>query len=170
MATEEHTGDAGGLRHVVGTGVVAGLVGGVGMGVVLSVGTELMPLIGALYGRESFAWGWVAHLLNSVLFGLVFVAVVSQPVVREYGASTGTYLAYGLVYGALLEVVTGGVLFPLWLRASGAPELSLPFFPIPGPVGQFVPAVALGLAHLVYGALLGLAYAYLIGAERSGEA
>lgn len=145
-------------------GVVSGVIAGVGMGLVLSVGTELVPLIGALYGRESFLWGWVAHLLNSAAFGLLFSLVVSRPVVRPDPPRVGTYLAYGLVYGALLEIVTGGVLFPLWLRAGAAPELALPFFPIPGTADQFVPAVLLGVGHLVYGALLGPAYALTSGA------
>lgn len=169
MATGSGSGDAGTAREVIRDGAVSGLVAGVGMGVLLSVGTGLLPLIGALYGRESFAWGWVAHLGNSVFFGLVFVAIVSRPFVRASHPPLGTYLGYGIVYGAMLEVVTGGILFPLWLRAAEAPELSFPFFPIPGAVEQFSPAIVLGLAHLVYGALLGLTYAYLSGSDRSGE-
>ena len=168
MASEERTGEVGSARSVIEDSVVSGLVAGVGMGLVLSVGTGLLPLIGALYGRESFAWGWIAHLLNSLFFALVFVVVVSRPFVRDSDPSLGTYVGYGLVYGALLEVVTGGVLFPLWLAAAGAPELTLPFFPIPGTVERFVPAIALGVAHLVYGGLLGLTYAYLGGTKRSG--
>ena len=169
MGTETDSGAEGSFGEVVVDGVVAGIVAGVGMGGVLSIGTGLMPLIGALYGRESFAWGWIAHLANSVFFALLFVAIVSRPVVRDSGPSLGTYLGYGLLYGAMLEVVTGGVLFPLWLRAAGAPELSLPFFPIPGTVERFLPAIVLGIGHLVYGALLGFTYAYLGGIERSGD-
>lgn len=145
-------------------GAVSGLVAGVAMGVVLSIGTELMPLIGALYGRESFWWGWLAHLGNSTVFGLVFSLAVSHPVVRPDPPRVGTYLAYGLVYGALLEIVTGRVLFPLWLAAAAAPELSLPFFLVPGTADRFLPAVMLGLGHLVYGGLLGPLYAVASGA------
>ena len=148
-------------RSPLGSGATAGVVAGIAMGALLSVGTELMPLIGALYGMESFWWGWAAHLLNSAIFGTVFALVVSRRLIRPDPPQLGTYLAYGLVYGALLEIVTGGVLFPLWLRAAARPELALPFFPIPGTVGRFVPAIVLGVAHLVYGVTLGGTYAIL---------
>lgn len=168
MSAETGLDDDEPLRSVIRDGVVSSLVAGVGMGVVLSVGTELLPLIGAIYGLESFTWGWVAHLANSVFFGLVFVGIVSRRFVRDSRPSLGTYIGYGLVYGALLEIVTGGILFPLWLRAAAAPELSFPFYPLPGTVTWFVPAIVLGVAHLVYGALLGLSYGYLVGSRPAG--
>ena len=163
MAAETRPDVAQTYSEVLRTGAVAGLLAGVGMGVVLSVGTGLMPLIGALYGLESFAWGWVAHLINSVVFALVFATIVSRSVVRESARSIGSYVGYGLLYGAMLEIVTGGILFPLWLAAAGDPALAVPFFPIPGTVERFVPAIVLGLGHLVYGAILGAAYGWLAG-------
>lgn len=163
MAAKTRADAARPYREVLEIGVLAGLLAGVGMGVVLSVGTDLLPLIGALYGQESFLWGWVAHLANSAFFGLVFATIVSRSVVRESASSIGSYVAYGLAYGALLEIVTGGILFPLWLASAGAPELALPFFPIPGTVERFVPAIVLGIGHLVYGTLLGAAYGWLAG-------
>lgn len=144
-------------------GVVSGVAAGVVMGILLSVGTELMPLIGALYGYESFWWGWIAHLVNSAVFGLAFALIFSRPLFRPDPPNRWTYLGYGLGYGAFLEIVTGGVLFPLWLRAAAAPELSLPFFPIPGTADRFVPAVVLGVAHLVYGVVLGALVARMSG-------
>lgn len=60
--------------------------------------------------------------------------------------------------------MTGGILFPLWLQAAAEPELSFPFFPILGTVERVIPAIVLGIAHLVYGALLGVLYAAMSGA------
>jgi hypothetical protein len=156
-------------RRVLLAAVASGVVAGVGMGVVLSVGTGLLPLIGALYGQESVAWGWLSHLFNSVVFALLFAAAVSRPIARPNPPRLGTYVAYGLVYGALLEIVTGGVLFPLWLAAAAEPELAVPFFPVYS--DNFVWAIVLGIAHLVYGVLLGAGYAVASGAVRvaSGE-
>ena len=59
-----------------GGGVVAGLVAGVGMGLVIQFGAGTMALVGALYGFPTVFAGWVAHLFHSVVFALVFVAVV----------------------------------------------------------------------------------------------
>lgn len=143
-------------------GAFAGLLAAAGMGLVLHAGADMMPLIGALYGRESVLFGWLAHLFNGVVFALVFVALVSRRVFREYTRSVTEHVLFGLGYGAALGVVAGGVLLPLWLGAVGATALPEPLVPVPGE-----PAYAMGLffalAHLVYGVLLGGVYGALHG-------
>ncbi|QLG62409.1 hypothetical protein [Halorarum salinum] len=160
MATEVDRTDGreAGLHPWIGA-LVAGLLAGLSMGVVLSVGTELMPLIGALYGMESVLGGWIAHLANSVVFALLFAAVLSRDIVRHESFTLSTYLGIGIGYGAVLGVVTAGVLFPLWLDAGTGVGLPFPFLPFPGTGDWFVSSLVLGLAHLVYGAVLGPAYA-----------
>lgn len=149
-------------RRWVG-GAVAGLVAGVGMGLVLHFGAGTMALVGALYGRPTVLAGWVAHLVNSVVLALVFVAVVSQPLLRDYTSSPAEVVGLAAGYGAALGVLTGGLLLPLWLDAAGATELPVPLLPIPGLVGEFTFPVVLAVAHLVYGALLGAVYAAVAG-------
>ncbi|MFC4553168.1 MULTISPECIES: hypothetical protein [Halorussus] len=138
--------------------VVAGLAAGAAMGAVLSVGTNLLPLVGALYGMESYLGGWVAHLANSVVFALLFAAILSRPVVRRESFALSTYVGIGVGYGAFLGIVTGGVLFPLWLNAGIDAGLPLPFVPATG-VDAFGATLVMGFAHLVYGAVLGPVYA-----------
>jgi hypothetical protein len=138
--------------------VVAGLLAGTAMGVVLSVWTGLMPLVGALYGFDFALGGWVAHLANSVAFALLFAAVLSRPVVRHESFALSTFVGFGVGYGAFLGLVTGGVLFPLWVNAGVDAGLPLPFVPVPG-LGEFVASLVLGVAHLVYGTVLGPVYA-----------
>lgn len=150
-------------RRWVG-GVVAGLVAGVSMGLVLHFGAGAMALVGALYGRPTVTAGWIAHLINGVVFALVFVAVVSRPLLRDYASSPAELVGLGVGYGAALGVLTGGLLLPLRLDATGAAELSLPHLAVPGLVGEFTFPVVLGVAHLVYGALLGAVYAAVAGA------
>lgn len=144
-------------------GAFAGLIAATGMGLVLHVGADMMPLIGALYGQESVLFGWLAHLFNGVVFALVFVVLVSRRVFHNYTRSATEHVLFGLGYGAALGVVTGGVLLPLWLGAVGATTLPEPLVPVPGE-----PAYAMGLffalAHLVYGVLLGGAYGVMHGA------
>lgn len=139
---------------------VAGVLAGTAMGLILSVGTELMPLVGALYGVPGFVGGWIAHLLNSVVFAFGFAALLSRPLLRGTGFTLSTYVGLGIGYGAFLGIVTGGVLFPLWLNAGTAAGLPFPFLPIPGSeTGLFVSSLVLGLSQLVYGAILGAVYA-----------
>lgn len=138
----------------------AGLAGGCSMGVVLSLGTELMPAIGAAYGMASFLGGWLAHLANSVLFAVLFAAILSRPVVRSQGFTLETYLGLGLVYGAVLGLFSGGVLFPHWMNTAVSGGLPFPFVPAPG-VGLSASIVFFALSHLAYGAVLGATYALL---------
>lgn len=138
--------------------VVAGLLAGGAMGVVLSLWTGLLPLVGALYGLDFFLGGWVAHLANSVVFALVFAAVLSRRIVRHESFTLATFVGFGIGYGAFLGLVTGGVLFPLWVNAGLGAGLPLPFVPVPG-LGEFVASLVLGVAHLAYGAVLGPVYA-----------
>ncbi len=148
-----------------GGGVVAGLVAGVGMGLVVQFGAGTMALVGSLYGYPTVLAGWVAHLFNSVVFALVFVAVVSRPLLDEYTTTPAELVGLGLGYGAALGVFTGGFLLPVGLNAVGARELPVPLLPIPGLVGEFAFPVVLGVAHLVYGVLLGAVYASIAGIE-----
>ena len=162
MATEgSHTDELDAAYHPWVAAVVGGLAAGTGMGVVLSVGTQLMPLIGALYGAGTFLGGWVAHLANSVFFALVFSFALSRAVVRRETFPLATYVGIGLGYGAFLGLVTGGVLFPLWLNAGVQADVPVPFLPLPDDGTFFVTTLVLGVAHLVYGAILGFVYAVL---------
>lgn len=144
-------------------GVAAGLVAGVGMGVVLHLGADVMSFIGALYGHESVLWGWLAHLLNSVVFAVAFVAVISRVLPATYKGTVLEFVMLGLGFGAAVGVVTGGVLLPLWMGAVGASSLPAPLVPVAG-LDELAAGVFFGVAHLVYGALLGGTYADLYSA------
>lgn len=141
-----------------GSGVVGGLVGGVAMGVILHV-VELMPLVGAVFGSRTYLVGWLGHLLVSVLFGLGFVLLVSLPFVRDFTETFGSTVGIGVVYGAMLQIFSGGIVLPLVVMALGEGELPLPLLPIPTVVEVLTLPVAVGVGHLLYGTLLGVVYA-----------
>jgi hypothetical protein len=153
-----------------GGAVVAGLVAGVAMGLVVQFGAGTMALVGALYGQPTVLAGWAAHLVHSVLFALVFVAIVSHPLLDEYTSTAGEIVGLGVGYGAALGLFTGGFLLPLGLSAVGARELPVPLLPIPGLVGEFALPFTFAVAHLVYGALLGGVYAAIAGVAASAPA
>lgn len=148
-------------------GVVAGLAGGVTMGVVLQFGTELLALVGRLAGAGTPVRGWVVHLATSALFGLLFAAFVSLPLIRDLATTVGGTALLGLVHAMALSFVTIGVLLPAATVALGLPELSISTYLVPGTEGTgLVDAGFFGLAHVVYGAVVGVAYARLRGIGR----
>jgi hypothetical protein len=152
-----------------GGAVLAGLVAGVGMGLVIQFGAGTMALIGGLYGLPTVLAGWVVHLLHSVVFALAFAAVVSRPLLSDYTTSAAELVGLGVGYGAALGLFTGGLLLPLGLNAVRATELPVPLLPIPGLVGEFTFPLVMAVAHLVYGALLGGVYAAIAGSGSAAE-
>jgi hypothetical protein len=142
-------------------GVAGGLVGGIGMGLILHAGANIMPFIGALYGWPTTAGGWVAHLVHSVLIGLVFALLVSRPVIREQMTTLSGSIAGGIVYAAAVGLVTSGVMLPIAMNMLGTRLLPEPLLPVPGVLGGLLVILSVGVAHLVYGILLGATYSRL---------
>lgn len=162
METETTSHEAAGsVGHAVGAGVAGGLVGGVGMGLVLHAGSNAMPLIGALYGWPSVGGGWVAHLANSAVIGLLFAALVTRPVLRRQTASIPGSVTLGIAYGAGVGLVTGGLMLPVSLRLLGTRVFPETILPLPDAVGGLVALLSFGVAHLVYGLLLGATFGYV---------
>ncbi|SDY18069.1 hypothetical protein [Halopenitus persicus] len=146
------------LRYTWGAGIAGGFVGGVGMGLILHLGANMMPLIGALYGRPTVVGGWVGHLVNSVLIGLLFTLLVSRPVVRRQLTTTFGCLVSGVVYAAAVGLATTGIMLPISMNVLGRRTIPEPILPLPGMVGGMLVVLSVGVAHLVYGLLLGATY------------
>jgi uncharacterized membrane protein YagU involved in acid resistance len=135
-----------------GSALVAGLIGGVGMGLLMQ---DAMPAVASLYGQEGALAGWIAHLFHSAIFALIFAAVVTRGALRPYADTLAKVVGLGAVYGVVLTVVGPGVLMPIWMNAVN-PAANAPLFAI-GAM-SFV-------THLVYGLLLG---AVFVLARRTG--
>jgi len=140
-------------------GGASGLVAGVGMGVVFHAGANLMPFVGALYGWPTVVGGWVVHLFNSVLAGLLFAFVVSRPVFHGQVESVGESVAAGVVFAAAIGLLSTGLLLPVSMSALGVQSFPEPLVPLPGMLGSLLVVASVGVAHLVYGLLLGWTYA-----------
>lgn len=136
--------------------VGGGLVAGVAMGLIMHFVMGAMPLIGALYGQPTVVAGWIAHLFHSVIFALLFAAVIARTSFREYGIYG--MIGLGAIYGIILEIVAAGVVLPIWANAVGAGGggLPVPFIILPG----FV-------THLVYGVVLGAIFGLVMARDRS---
>lgn len=145
---------------------LGGLAGGIAMGVVLQLGTELMPVIGRLAGEATLLRGWAVHLVTSVLFGLLFAVFVSFPIVRDLETTVGASALLGVIHASALAFVTIGVLLPAATVVLGYSDVSLTQHVVPGPGGAaLVEAGFFGLAHVVYGVVLGVVYAVVEGLD-----
>lgn len=133
-------------------GALAGFVATVMMGLVITV-VDLETLrvaIAGLYGQSgTLVVGWLAHLVHGTVFGVLFAAVLTDPSLHRVHESTGESVAAGLVYGLVLAVVGAGIIMPMWLEVVALPSAP----PLPNIT---LPILAW---HLVYGAVLGAAFA-----------
>lgn len=155
---------------VWGGGVVAGIVAGLAMGFVLHFGANLIELLGGLapVPGQSVPLGWLMHSLVSIAFGLVFAAIVSRRPVRRHLASFTEMVLAGFAYGAFIGILAGGLVFPVAMGRAGVAALPLPFLPVPGAAGEFIAAIIFAIAHLVYGLVLGAAFATINGITPAG--
>lgn len=152
-STETNAGTE--LRSEAVAGGVAGFLGGLVFAAVL---TMTMPkiiagAIPALWGLHGLAAGWVVHVVNATLFGVLFAAVVSNAGIDGYADDLTTSWSLGAGWGLLLWVGGAVLLMPLWLQAVG--------FPMAPPFPHVNPMTIPG--HLVYGVVLGLLYPVVRG-------
>lgn len=148
-----------------GAGAIAGLVGGIGMGTVLHVGTDVMASIGALAGVESVPAGWIVHLFIATAFGVLFVAIFDRPFFDELRTTVSGCLSIGVVHSAALGLLTGGLVLPASIALSGGSSLPIATLPLPGVTAGIEVGVVIAVSHLVYGLLLGGTFAHRVGAE-----
>ncbi|USZ66864.1 hypothetical protein NGM10_08980 [Halorussus salilacus] len=135
------------VRNTWTSAVLGGVSGGLAFGVLLQT-MGMMPAIASLYGAESAAVGWVAHLFHSVMFGLVFAAVVVRTDYRDADLRTTAVLGAG--YGVALWAVAAAVVMPLWMGAMGLDAPAIPNLDVASLAG-----------HLVYGLVLGAVFVTL---------
>jgi len=95
--------------------------------------------------------GWLTHEFHSVVFGFVFVSLLSLAPER-YRGEAGTYVGIGAAWGVALWFVAAGLVAPVWLRLLDIPA-SIPNLTWP-----------LLASHLVWGLALGALTA--VGFER----
>jgi len=131
---------------------VGGIVGGAIGGLILDA-AGLIERVGAIYGAESAAAGWVASMAHSVVFALLFAAMVRpEPL---YGRMREVFRvgALAVLWALILWFVGTVVLMPLWLEFIGSP------------LAPTIPNLTLGefTSWLAYGIALGVLYPLLTG-------
>ncbi len=153
------------MSSKLGASIAGGLVGGVVFGMMMHVMMAPTPnggqmpviaMVGQIVGSPTVGVGWVYHLFNSALIGAIFGWFFG-----ERAQSYGSALGWGAAYGFVWWIVGSLVLMPLLLGMS-------PFAPLMPPMR----IVAMGslVGHLIYGLILGGAFAWLRGSAQSGAA
>jgi hypothetical protein len=155
---------------VWGGGVTGGLVAGIAMGLVLHFGGNQIELLGGLATEPGTAVGvgWTIHLMLSIGFGLLFAAIASRNAVQQLMDDFSDYVIAGLVFGAILGLFAGGVVFPLAMERAGVATLPVPLLPISGITAELFGALLFGFGHLVYGLVLGGVFAAVNGITPTG--
>lgn len=136
--------------------VGAALLAGAAMGAVLHAVAGVVPVIGALYGVTDPVVGLVTHQFHSVVFGLVYAAIIAAAPAK-YTARFSCHLLIALMWAGFLWLVLAGVVMPAWLRLVG----------IDAALSNVTPVVLLG--HAVWGSTLATVY-YVATAVTPGDA
>lgn len=93
--------------------IVAGIAGAVIAGLVLGMMMQMMGLmtdLSDMIGMESVAVGWIIHLMMSVLFGVVYGAVLMAASVK-----LGANLGLGAVYGIAIWIMGPLLIMPMMM-------------------------------------------------------
>lgn len=127
--------------------LVAAVLAGVFYGVVSEALGGSVAGIGVFYGTANAIVGWLTHEFHSIVFGFVYVGLLSVGIER-YDDGLGTYVAVGTLWALALWAVAAGVVAPVWLRLLGIPAA------IPNLTGTLL------ASHLVWGVSLALLTAW----------
>lgn len=134
-------------------GIAGGLAGGIAFGALMTMTMQpvIEMVIPGLYGLEpSLVTGWAIHLVNSIIFGLVFAGVLQMSGFENRFDSPVAVTAAGLTYGIVLWVVLASIVMPAWVGVMTEMAPPVPDWSAQSLVG-----------HGVYGVILGLLYTFL---------
>lgn len=145
------------MRSRIAAASIAGLAAGVPMGLAMQMMRSptptgatmpMMAMVAQIVRSDSLAVGWLYHLFNSAVIGVLFGWWFGG---RVHGAGSG--LGWGAVHGLIWWVLGGLVLMPVFL---GMPAFSPLAMPMMRPV-----AMGSLMGHLIYGLVLGGVFAWL---------
>ena len=145
------------MSRRIGVSIVAGLLAGVVFGVMMQMmmaptpdggQMPLIAMVGQIIGSPTIGAGWLYHLFNSAVIGAIFGWLLGNRA-HSYASALG----WGAVYGFAWWIIGGLTLMPILL---GMPA----FAPLMMPPMRMVAMGSL-VGHLIYGVILGVAFAWL---------
>jgi hypothetical protein len=150
------------MKSKIGAGASAGVIAGIIFGIMMQMMTAptpegdripMMMMVAMVVRSKSLIVGWLFHFGVSAFIGATFAWLFDRRI-SGYGSAAGWGVAYGFVWWVL-----GALVFmPIFLGMPAFAPLRMP--PMrPVAMGSLV-------GHLIYGAILGAAYAKLTVAKR----
>jgi len=134
------------------SGINAGLIAGVVFGAMMGM-LGMLPMVAKLLGGSSAIWGFIVHLIFSVIIGGIFGFVFGHMAINK-----GTGVILGLLYGVIWWVLGPLVIMPVWLGMGL--QLS---------VAGMTMAIPSLWGHLVFGFILGLIYPMFAQKEKTNS-
>jgi len=138
------------LVRDAGSGALAGLVGGLAFGALMAM-MNMLPMVGMLAGSESALVGFAIHMVISAVIGAIYGGLVSLVGLTSAHAvlpGIGIGVAYGFVWWILGPLVLMPIMLGMGPQfASALTQMNLMSL----------------MGHLMYGALLGGAFAMISG-------
>lgn len=123
-------------------GAIAGLVGGVVFGLMMTMAMPaMMGMIGSLIGAPGL--GWLVHLVFSAIIGAGFGLVLGRWATAGWGQAAGLGLGYGVLWWVLGPLL----IMPTWMGMG--PMLARAF--------DMSNVLSL-MGHMVFGLVTGLVY------------
>lgn len=144
--------------NVTGKGILHGIYGGLAGGAVFGAMMAMMgmlPMIGKIMGHPSAGAGFLIHMGISAMIGAGFAATLGRTA-GACGIRSG--LQRGLAYGGLWWLLGPLTLMPLMMGMGLGANWNA------AAAVRMLPSL---MGHLMYGAILGVTYARLGGAERA---
>lgn len=111
----------------MGNRILAGIAGAVIAGLVLGVMMQTMGMmtdLSDMLGMDSAAVGWIIHLMMSVLFGVVYGAVLMAASLK-LGANLGLGAAYGVAIWIMGPLLVMPIMMGDDVVAFGMEELGM---------------------------------------------
>lgn len=131
-------------------GVVGGLIAGVVFGAMMGM-MGMLPMIAKLLGGSSAVFGFILHLVFSVIIGAIFSIFLGHAAVDK---ARGIML--GLVYGLVWWFLGPLLIMPIWLGMGAQLSTQGMQMALPSLWG-----------HLMYGFILGLIYPMFAKSENT---
>ncbi|MBI2857521.1 MAG: hypothetical protein HYX90_00465 [Chloroflexi bacterium] len=141
------------MRSKITGGIAGGIVAGIIFGFMMQVmktpdGNPVMGMVANVVRSDSLLVGWIYHLFNSAVIGIIFALFLGKRV-HGYPGGAGMGAAYGFAWW----ILGGLILMPVALGMA-------PFAPL---TVADMRSIGIGslFGHLIYGMVLGLVFARL---------
>ena len=124
-------------------GLYGGLAGALVFGIIMYM-MGMLPMVAKVVGSESELVGFVYHMFNGAIIGLLFALVFSK-----MATTLGSRVVWGTIYGGIWWFLGPLLLMPMMLGMG-------PMLSIEGMTGA-LPSL---WGHLIFGLVLGLVFHY----------